>query len=233
MAHLDIGAAKLFYEDHGGGGAPVIFSHGFLMDHEMFAPQVAALASEFRCITWDQRGHGLTEAPGDFNYWDSAADLIALMDHLDLAHASLVGMSQGGYLSLRAALAAPERVNALVLIDSQAGPEDPSLRPVYDQIIDQWVSLGPDRQIAETIATFIVAPADPGPWIDKWMVRPARDVIPIYRALMERDDISDRVHAIGCPALVIHGEADGAISSDRGELLADLLPHCDGILLIP
>ena len=47
-------------------GAAVLFSHGFLMDHEMFEPQVAALAGEFRCITWDERGFGADSATGDF-----------------------------------------------------------------------------------------------------------------------------------------------------------------------
>lgn len=233
MPFLDVGVANLFYEDHGGGGPPVIFSHGFLMDHEMFHPQVEALGAEFRCITWDQRGHGLTEAPGDFTYWDSASDLVALMDHLDLTHASLVGMSQGGYLSLRTALAAPERVLALALIDSQAGTEDPSLRPLYDQMIDQWVAQGPDPQVAEAIATFLIAPADTRPWIDKWIVRPARDILPIYRTLMDRDDISDRLPEIESPVLVIHGEADAAITPDRGEQMAQRLANCDGVVLIP
>jgi hypothetical protein len=70
-------------EDSGGDGPAVILAHGFLMDHEMFAPQVAALAPQYRVITWDERGFGLTEHDGKpFTYWDSAADCLGLLDHL-------------------------------------------------------------------------------------------------------------------------------------------------------
>src|SRR3984893_13871949 len=119
----------LYFEDSGGSGPSVILSHGFLMDHEMFAPQVEALSGEFRMITWDQRGFGSTPAGGPFTCWDSAADVLALLDHLGIGQAVLVGMSQGGFLSLPVALTAPERVKALALIDTQAGTEDPAARP--------------------------------------------------------------------------------------------------------
>ena len=110
----------------------MILSHGFLMDREMFVHQVDALAGEFRVITWDERGFGETESDGKpFTYWDSAKDCLGLLDHLDIDRAVLGGMSQGGFLSLRAALLAPERVRALVLIDTQAGVEDPERLPAY------------------------------------------------------------------------------------------------------
>ena len=60
MPFADVNGQRLYFEDSGGGAAAVIFSHGYLMDHEMFEPQVAALSGEFRCITWDERGFGQT-----------------------------------------------------------------------------------------------------------------------------------------------------------------------------
>src|SRR3954454_18251750 len=119
MPFADVNGQHIYFEDSGGSGPPVIFSHGFLMDHEMFAPQVDALAGEFRCITWDERGFGETEAGAPFTYWDSAEDLLGLLDHLGVQSAVVGGMSQGGFVALRAALLAPERVRALVLIDTQ------------------------------------------------------------------------------------------------------------------
>ena len=96
----------------------------------MFAPQAAALAPEFRVIAWDERGFGETEFDGKpFTYWDSARDCLGLLDHLGIQQAVLGGMSQGGFLSLRAALLAPARVRALVLIDTQSGVEDPEQLP--------------------------------------------------------------------------------------------------------
>lgn len=87
----------------------MILSHGLLMDRTMFAPQVAALAGRYRCVVWDQRGHGDTgPAATPFSYWDSADDLRALAAHLGIDRAFPVGMSQGGYLSLRCALRHPD-----------------------------------------------------------------------------------------------------------------------------
>ena len=92
---------ELTYTDSGGQGPAVVFSHGFLMDQAMFDRQVAALTPQYRVVTWDQRGHGGTRAPGPFTYWDSAADVLALLDHLGIERAVLADMSQGGFLSLR------------------------------------------------------------------------------------------------------------------------------------
>ena len=111
MPFADVNSQRLHFEDTGGSGPPVVLSHGFLMDHEMFAPQVEALRTAYRVITWDERGFGLTEYDGEpFTYWDSAADCLGLLTHLGIESAVLGGMSQGGFLSLRAALTAPDRV---------------------------------------------------------------------------------------------------------------------------
>src|ERR1700722_15630041 len=127
MPIADVNGQRLYYEDTGGAGPPVIFSHGLFMDHEMFAPQVEALKARYRVIPWDERGHGATagESLAPFSYYDSADDLAALLKHLGIGRAVLAGMSQGGFLSLRAALTHPEVVRALILIDTQAGQEDP------------------------------------------------------------------------------------------------------------
>ena len=132
MPFAEVNGQRIRFDDSGGGGPPVILSHGFLMDREMFAPQIDALSGEFRVITWDERGFGETEYDGKpFTYWDSASDCLGLLDHVGIEEAVLGGMSQGGFLLLRAALLAPKRVRALVLIDTQAGPEDPERMPAY------------------------------------------------------------------------------------------------------
>jgi len=125
IAHAN--GQKLYYEDTGGSGPAVVFSHGLFMDHEMFAPQVTALRDRYRVISWDERGHGGTAGAdlAPFTYYDSADDLAALLASLGVERAVLAGMSQGGFLSLRAALTHPGIVKGLILIDTQAGVEDP------------------------------------------------------------------------------------------------------------
>jgi pimeloyl-ACP methyl ester carboxylesterase len=119
MPFASVNGQQLYFEDTGGDGPVVVFSHGNLMNRDMWAPQVEALRGEFRCVTWDERLHGRTKDDGGlYTYWDSADDLLGLLDHLGAGQATLAGHSQGGFLSLRAALRAPERVKALVLIDT-------------------------------------------------------------------------------------------------------------------
>jgi pimeloyl-ACP methyl ester carboxylesterase len=211
----------------------VLFSHGFLMDHEMFAAQVAELAGEFRCIAWDERGFGATAATGPFTYWDSADDALALLTHLGVERAFLVGMSQGGYLSLRAALRAPDRVRGLALIDSQATGEDPAALPLYEAMADEWVANGPSNELAETVAGIILGPADHSPWIAKWQARPKEFIGIPFDTLVGREDISDRLDQITAPAIVFHGEADVAITMEKAEQLHKELPNCEELVRIP
>src|SRR5882757_11137393 len=60
MPYANVNGQRLYYEDTGGAGPVIIFSHGLLLDGTMFAPQVAALGNKYRCIIWDERGHGKT-----------------------------------------------------------------------------------------------------------------------------------------------------------------------------
>src|SRR5712691_10004316 len=139
MSYADINDQRIRLDDTGGDGPPVILAHGFLMDRTMFAPQVSALSGEFRVITWDERGFGETEFDGKpFTYWDSAGDCLGLLDHLGIEQAVVGGMSQGGFLSLRAALLAPERVRALVLLDTAADAETPETIAANQGMLDMW-----------------------------------------------------------------------------------------------
>jgi len=232
MTLATINGHPLYFEDSGGSGTSVVLSHGFLMDHEMFAPQVDALAGEFRVITWDERGFGQTPPGGPFSYWDSAADMLALLDHLGIERAVLGGMSQGGFISLRAALSAPGRVKALVLIDTQAGTENPAALPAYEAMNAEWNANGPGT-IQEGIASLILGPGTPwAPWFAKWAAMPKDGLNEPFRCLIDREDITDRLGDIACPAIVFHGDADQAIPLAKAEILRDRLPGCEKLVVI-
>ncbi len=232
MPVAEVNGQHIYYEDSGGPGAPVIFSHGFLMDHDMFAPQVQALSDAFRCITWDERGFGSTPVTSPFSFYDSAEDCLALMDHLGIEQATLVGMSQGGFLSLRAALTAPDRVRALVLIDTQAGVEDPAALAGYNGLRDEWLVNGP-ANVQDTVAGLILGGGvDPTPWFEKWAVLPRDGFALTFQCLAERDDITPRLGEITCPAIIFHGDADQAIGMDRAEALRDGLAGCEQFVVV-
>jgi len=236
MPHADVNGQRIYFEDSGGAGLPLILAHGLLMDHEMFAPQVAAFGRDHRVITWDARGHGLTEAAReDFSYWDSAEDLRGLLDHLGIERAVVGGMSQGGFASLRFALRYPERVAGLVLLNTQAGLEDPEAQPRYEMMLDVWEADGPNDVIAEAIAATIIGgdrPESPA-WMAKWKARPTGEARWIFRTLVTRDDLTGRLGEIEAPALVVHGEDDIAIEMARAEALVAGLARARPLVRVP
>ena len=223
------------YTDTGGNAPAILFSHGFMLDHTMFDAQVDALRDGHRVIAWDSRGHGDTrDDGGTYSYWDSARDALALLDTLGVESAVLAGMSQGGFLSLRAALLAPERVRALVLIDSQAGGENPEVAPLYEAMHSQWVTDGPSEDLVRTAVSIILAedPALLDVWVPRNIARPKETLTPPFRCLMDRDDITARLGEITAPALVIHGTADGAIPMEKAEALVAGLPNARPLVTV-
>lgn len=227
---------SIYYEDSGGDKPVLVFSHGLLMDCSMFAPQVAVLRQNYRCISWDERAHGhsTTEAIEPFSYYDSADDLAALLSHLGVEKAVLAGMSQGGYLSLRCALTHPDIVQALILIDTQAQQEEADKTPAYQQMVEAWCTQGLSDEIATTIAHIILGAGWPGTeqWQEKWRRWQPHNLLAAFACLVERDDISERLAQIQVPALVLHGEADVAISLSRARDMAVRLSQSE-MLVIP
>jgi pimeloyl-ACP methyl ester carboxylesterase len=218
MPTATLNGIEISYADTGGDGDAVVFSHGILMDQSMFGPQVAAVSPEFRAITWDQRGHGGTRSPGPFTYWDSAVDVLALLDHLGVRRAVLAGMSQGGFLSMRAALLAPDRVRGLILIDTQAGTEDPAVAAGYEQLHQTWLEQG-SEPVQEIVSSIILGPGQWPDWYAKWAGMDRDQFTEAFRCMVDRDDLTGRLGEITCPALIVHGTADAAISLAKAEEL--------------
>jgi 3-oxoadipate enol-lactonase len=225
--------ATVGFTDSGGDGPLVVFSHGLLMNHTMFAHQVAALRDAYRVVTWDERGHGEAEHDGTWSYWDSAADVLALLDHLGADDAVLGGMSQGGFLSLRAALLAPDRVRALILLDTQAGPEDPDMVPLYEGMTAAWAADGPSQDTLDFAAAAILGPgADEQPWKDLWAAMPNHRSPQVMHPLVTREDLTGRLGEISCPALVVHGTADASIPVEKAVELVDGLSGAVPLVLV-
>ncbi len=230
MTTASINGVPIHYEDSGGEGPTILFSHGFLMDHTMFDAQVAALSDRYRCIRWDERGFGATPAPEPFTYWDSADDAVGVLDACGVERAVFVGMSQGGFLSLRAALAHPDRVAALVLIDSAADTDDDETIQGYRDMLGAFT--GDDDAmfagVCEIVAGLIIGePELSAVWIGEWTARRGMpDIVHAADALLSRDDVEDRMSEITCPVLIIHGTADQAIAPERPQKVADAVVDC-------
>jgi 3-oxoadipate enol-lactonase len=114
---LERPGARLVYEV-AGQGPPLVLIHGFGLDMRMWDPQAGPLADRFRVVRYDCRGFG---ASGPFDPavpYTHVGDLVALLDHLDIGDAFLVGLSFGGRVALQTALADPARVRGLALLDA-------------------------------------------------------------------------------------------------------------------
>lgn len=235
MGAARVDGIDIHFVDNGGDGPAVLFSHGFMMDHTMFDHQVAALGDRYRCIRWDERGFGDTRADGPFTYWDSAEDAVGLLDHLGIDRAVFVGMSQGGFLSLRAALAHPERVRALVLIDSAADVDDDETVQGYEGMLHVFEDgTDDDRAGVVSVVAGLILGDDTlaAEWIPKWTALDRGQLALAGEALLGRDDVSGRVGEITCPILAFHGTADQAISIDRAEALAASASNHRGIVRV-
>ena len=93
---------------------------------------------------------------------------------------------------------------------------------VPQQMLDAWARFGPSDELAQTIATIIINdPQENARWIAKWQSRPRELIVEAGRCLLHRDDISTRLGEIRCPALIVHGTADTAISLDRMRRMAE------------
>ena len=217
---------EINYTDSGGEGPAVVFTHGFLMNQTMFDRQVTALAPEYRVITWDERGHGGTWATGPFVLGFGGRRARAARPAGRGARRAGRHV-QGGFLSLRAALTAPDRVRALVLIDTQAGVEDAAVAPAYEQLHQVWLDNGPGP-VQEVVASIILGPGQWDDWYAKWNEQYTEwapdDLGQLswpFRCLMDRDDITGRLAEITSPTLIVHGTADAAIPMERAEAVRD------------
>lgn len=232
MPYAHVNGQELFFQDsaeHDPAAQKlpaVIFSHGLLMDHSMFTDQVDALADRWRCIAWDERGHGRTNhgrVPDPFTYWDSADDAAALLTHLGITRAVFAGMSQGGFLSLRAALRYPDMVRGLILLDTQAGAEDAEAQARNAMFVQMWVEQGMNDFLLDSAEQIIIGPGYEriAHWRHYWRHFPAANFAACTETLHGREDLTPRLHDIHIPSLVVHGDADVAIPLSKGQALAD------------
>ncbi len=239
MPVIPINGQGLFYEDSGGSGFPIVMMHGFLFDQSMYDPVVAALSPRYRCVRFDARSFGQTEWDGKpYDLYDTAADCIALMDHLNIDQAVIMGMSQGGYAAIRVALKYPQRVQALVFASTYNGVDTDDVKGVYRSMRDTWLNMGADPLLPTFLTLFIgMDDAHAGlreTWSAKWAARTGEQIAAAMNNLIERDDITpEQVATITVPVMSIHGEADQGIPLALGEALYESMPNKQTILRVP
>jgi pimeloyl-ACP methyl ester carboxylesterase len=135
MPKLDRDGVKIYYEVHG-SGPPLILTHGYSSTSAMWNGQIEALTKQHQLILWDMRGHGQSDYPADPAAYSEAltvADIAALLDEVGAAKAIVGGLSLGGYMSLAFYRAHPERVSALLIVDTGPGFKKDDAREVWNE----------------------------------------------------------------------------------------------------
>jgi pimeloyl-ACP methyl ester carboxylesterase len=135
MPTIDREGVKIYYEVHG-DGPPLILTHGYSSTSQMWQGQIEPLSRHHKLILWDMRGHGRSDYPDDPAAYGEAltvADIAALLDAVGAPSAIVGGLSLGGYMSLAFRRVHPERVSALLIIDTGPGFKKDDTREAWNR----------------------------------------------------------------------------------------------------
>src|ERR1700743_2534681 len=135
MPKIDRHGVKIYYGVHG-GGPPLILTHGYSSTSGMWKGQIEALSRHHKLVLWDMRGHGQSDYPDDPKAYSGAlpvGDISALLDTVGAKRAIVGGLSLGGYMSLAFYRAHPDRVSALLIIDTGPGFKKDDAREVWNK----------------------------------------------------------------------------------------------------
>jgi pimeloyl-ACP methyl ester carboxylesterase len=135
MPKINRDGVNIYYEVHG-SGSPLLLTHGYSSTSAMWRGQIDALSKRHKLVLWDMRGHGQSDYPGDPAAYSEAltvADMAALLDAVGAGKAIVGGLSLGGYMSLAFYRAHPDRVRALLIIDTGPGFKKDDAREVWNK----------------------------------------------------------------------------------------------------
>lgn len=217
MPTIERAGARLFFEDVGEGPC-LLLGHSYLCSGEMWAHQVPALGRSHRVVNLDLRGHGRSgQAESPFTLYDLVDDALAVLDHLGVEKAIWGGLSVGGMVALRAALAAPERVSALLLLDTHAGAERLVKRLRYRgmawgvRLFGMGPLLAPVSRLMFGATTLRTRRELVAEWKGRFAALHVPSVLRFLDALVGRDSLLPRLGEIRVPVLVLVGEEDRSL----------------------
>ncbi|WP_316767302.1 alpha/beta fold hydrolase [Streptomyces sasae] len=210
MPQLEVDGAALTYDDEGprdGAAAPLVFIHGWTANRHRWDHQIAHFAGHRRVIRLDLRGHGESTGAGVRTVAELAQDVVALLGHLEVNRFVPVGHSMGGMISQTLALAHPERVERMVLVNSIG-------RMTYSRgrgLLMAASTLVPYKMFVATNIQRAFAPGHPREEIREYIRASAatpREVVMTLYGAMRAFDVLDRAAEITAPTLMVHGYHD-------------------------
>ncbi|WP_223428798.1 alpha/beta fold hydrolase [Tateyamaria pelophila] len=230
MPFVDVNGTRLHYVETGSGPETIVFSHGFLMNHKMFAHQIAALNVRFRVIAYDHRGHGQSApCPTPFGMYDLVDDAAALIRTLANGSVHFAGMSTGGFVGMRLALRTPDLIKSLTLIDTSADAEDPAALRQYNQLLFavRWIGTRPllgkvmPILMAQPFLTDPAREKEVNAWRADFSALDKKSVYHFGNAIFSRDSVRDDLAALDAPppTQIIVGAQDIATPVARSETM--------------
>ena len=188
-----------------GRGPVLLLTHGYSASSHMFAANAAALSDHYTVVTWDMRGHGSSDSPerqAAYSAELAVGDMLAILDHVGADRAVIAGHSLGGFLSLSFAAVHPERVRALMLIDTGPGYRKADARAGWNEMAERFADNFDKRGLAALQQSDELSPdvhrsGAPG------LAKAARGI------LTQRDStVIDLLPSITVPTIVIVGSED-------------------------
>jgi 2-succinyl-6-hydroxy-2,4-cyclohexadiene-1-carboxylate synthase len=242
VRHLELSSGiRIEYEEAGAGPRPFVLVHGFTGSRDDWREHIPALSELGRTLAPDQRGHGGSSNTGEaagYTLDQLTADLAATLDGLGIASCDLLGHSMGGMVALRFALACPERLSSLILMNTSARSAE-FVPPEMIQLAVQLVKASGTGALATLMRENArnegaVAPSTQraieamGP--DVWWGRIEAKLenmdpvafISLVEALFEQASLLDRLGEIRCPTTVIVGEEDLPLVEPAAELASGI-----------
>jgi pimeloyl-ACP methyl ester carboxylesterase len=217
---------RLHYAEYGNtGGAPVVFLHGWPDSWFSFSRVLPLLPNTLRALAVDQRGFGDSDRPeSGYAITDLGGDVIAFLDALQVERATLVGHSFGSFVARQAAIAHPERVNALVLIGTGFAASNTVTRDLQSTLRDL-----PDPIPVEFARSFQASTAYrplPPDFFERIIAESLKLPPRLWRLaidrLVEYDD-TERVGRIEAPTCLLWGDQDALFSRmDQNRFMAAL-----------
>ena len=217
--------------DISGEGPPVVLVHGLGLNRGMWRWQLPALTPHFTVVTYDLLWQGESAKPaGDCSLSLFAGQLARLLDDIGVARCAVVGFSLGGMIARAFALAHPQRVTALAILNS-AHDRTEAERDAVRERVEQGRQHGPSATVEAALERWFTpgaAARDPETMalIRRWILANDPAVYPeVYSVLAEGDrELAEAISAIRCPTLVMTGEDDLGNSPDMARRMAALIP---------
>jgi 3-oxoadipate enol-lactonase len=224
METINVNGVRLAYERRG-RGTPMVLLHGYPLDHHLWDDLVPLLEDSFDLVLPDLRGFGGSSTVDSFYAMeDIAADITALLDHLKIEKAAIVGHSMGGYVALAFARLYPERVRGLGLVSSQVLADPPDRKEgrykSAAEVADKGIA-----SVVETMAPKFTSNPELQKFARESMERqqPAA-YIGALKAMAERVDSTPLLSKLNIPVVIVHGDADALIPIDRAREVKAMLP---------